>query len=46
MSGSHCDLGACITKFASMPDDPGHRKLLKTFALQAFLPVGATDTRV
>ena len=27
-------------------DDPGHRKLLKTFVLQAFLPVGVTETRV
>ena len=25
---------------------PGHRKLLKTFALQAFLPVGVTEARV
>src|SRR6476619_193512 len=30
----------------SRPDDPGHRKLLKTFVLQAFLPVGMTETRV
>lgn len=30
----------------SRPDDPGHRKLLKTFVLQAFLPVGVTETRV
>jgi hypothetical protein len=30
----------------SRPDEPGHRKLLKTFVLQAFLPVGMTETRV
>jgi AcrR family transcriptional regulator len=30
----------------SRPDDPGHRKLLRTFLLPAFLPVGATETSV
>jgi hypothetical protein len=30
----------------SRPDDPSHRKLLKTFVLQAFLPVSVTETRV
>jgi hypothetical protein len=30
----------------SRPHDPGHRKLLKTFVLQAFLSVGVTEARV
>src|SRR5262249_48962934 len=28
------------------PDDPGHRKMLKTFVLPAFLPVGVTEAGV
>jgi AcrR family transcriptional regulator len=28
------------------PDDPGHRRLMKTFVLPAFLPVGVTEAGV